>query len=102
MLSKIEDEDQRILVKQWLFFKYEKELKRQNKDAPKPAKKVTYRLLTFCQVEDQLRAQNEGDRNRGQRRTNSNGSNMNVSNASGSLMRRPDVKLSQLVDISAL
>lgn len=27
---------------------------------------------------------------------------MNVSNASGSLMRRPDVKLSQLVDISAL
>lgn len=48
MLSKIEDEDQRILVKQWLFFKYEKELKRQNKDAPKPAKKVIYRLLTFA------------------------------------------------------
>lgn len=28
VLSKIEDEDQRILLKQWLFFKYEKELKK--------------------------------------------------------------------------
>jgi hypothetical protein len=27
VLNKVEDEDQKILLKQWLFFKYEKELK---------------------------------------------------------------------------
>jgi hypothetical protein len=36
-LKQIEDEDQRILLKQWLFFKYEKEIKLQSK-AEKQAK----------------------------------------------------------------
>jgi hypothetical protein len=28
----MEDEDQRILLKQWLFFKYEKEIKQQSRE----------------------------------------------------------------------
>jgi hypothetical protein len=32
VLAKIDDEDQKILLKQWLFFKYEKVLKQQHKE----------------------------------------------------------------------
>lgn len=32
ILKQIEDEDQRILLKQWLFFKYEKEIKQQTRE----------------------------------------------------------------------